>query len=117
MARDRAARPEAKPLRLFVAVDIPDDVRKGLATAVEPLKDLGLRARWVPPENWHVTLKFLGRTWPRLLRWVIGSIAAVTREQRPFATSLTGLGAFPTARRARVLWAGLDDGERRFAGI
>jgi 2'-5' RNA ligase len=117
MARDRASRPEAKPLRLFVAADIPEEIRKTLATATEPLMDQLPRARWVPPQNWHVTIKFLGSTWPRLLGWVRGSISAVAAEQRPFASALTGLGVFPSPRRARVLWAGLDDPDQRFRGI
>jgi 2'-5' RNA ligase len=117
MARDRASRPEAKPLRLFVAADIPPEIRDTIATAAEPLKKELPRARWVPPENWHVTLKFLGRTWPRLLSWVSESIGTMAKKQRPFASTLTGLGVFPSARRARVLWAGLDDGGRRFAGM
>jgi RNA 2',3'-cyclic 3'-phosphodiesterase len=117
MARDRASRPEARPLRLFIAVDIPEEIRGTLATATEPLMDKLPRARWVPPQNWHVTLKFLGSTWPRLLAWVTGTVGAVASEQRPFASALTGLGVFPSPRRARVLWAGLDDRDRRFAGI
>jgi 2'-5' RNA ligase len=109
VARNRAARPEARPLRLFVAVDVPPDVRSAVDAAASPLRDELPGARWVPPENWHVTVKFLGRTWPRLLDWVTASLRAVADRTAPFETSARDFGAFPSARRARVLWVGLDD--------
>src|SRR5919206_1242895 len=102
MGRDRASRPEAAPLRLFVAVDIPDDVQAVVADAVAPLRDRLWDARWTPPANWHVTLKFLGRTWPRLVPSVFDAVGRVARERGRLRTSVRGIGAFPSARRARV---------------
>ena len=64
-----------------------------------------------------MTLKFLGRTWPRLVAWVEEAVETVARRNAPFETRVTGLGAFPSQRRARVLWAGLDDPERRLASL
>jgi RNA 2',3'-cyclic 3'-phosphodiesterase len=113
MARDRASRPEAKPLRLFAAVEIPEEVLAALAEAVAPLRERFPKARWVPLQNQHVTLKFLGSTYPRLVEWVPETISGVAGRHEPFATRVEGLGAFPKARMARVLWAGLDDAERR----
>jgi 2'-5' RNA ligase len=117
MARDRASRPEARPLRLFLAVDVPKEVRHALASAVAPLREAVPGARWAPPENWHVTLKFLGSVYPRLSGWVRERAAVATRESAPFVTALGGLGAFPSARRARVLWVGLDDPEGRLTAL
>ena len=112
MARDRAARPEAKPLRLFAAVEIPEEIRGALAEAVKPVRERFPKARWVPIQNQHVTVKFLGSTYPRLVDWVTGSISTVTGHHAPFPTRVEGLGAFPNAHRARVLWAGLHDDGR-----
>jgi 2'-5' RNA ligase len=64
-----------------------------------------------------VTLKFLGSTWPRLVDWVHETIAGAARANEPVRTRVTGVGAFPNERRARVLWAGLDDAEGRLARI
>lgn len=108
-ARDRAARPEAKPLRLFVAVDLPTGVRDALASAMAPLRADFPKARWIPSDNWHVTLKFLGSTYPRLLDRVKDAVADVAGRFPAFETSLEGVGSFPNDRRARVLWAGLRD--------
>jgi RNA 2',3'-cyclic 3'-phosphodiesterase len=109
MARDRAARPEAKPLRLFVAIEIPEPAKAAVEEAFRPWRDAFPQARWVPRENWHVTVKFLGRTWPRLEAWVPERIEAAAGEVPPFRAALAGLGSFPSRRRGRVLWAGLGD--------
>jgi 2'-5' RNA ligase len=117
MARDRAARPEAKPLRLFVAVDVPAGVRDLVEEAVSPIRERYARAKWVPKQNQHVTLKFLGSTWPRLVEWVVESIGSVSREREPFRSRVIDVGAFPGPGRARVLWAGLDDPEGRMTAL
>ena len=66
MARDRAGQPEARSLRLFVAFDVPAEAADAVELAIQPWRSVFERARWVPRDNWHVTLKFLGQTWPRL---------------------------------------------------
>jgi len=110
VARDRMGRTsEAKPVRLFVALEIPDEARRAVAVAAQPWREAFPAARWVPAENWHVTLKFLGSTYPRLVEWVHEQVAMAAAGIETFETYLTGLGAFPSAGRARVLWAGLDD--------
>jgi RNA 2',3'-cyclic 3'-phosphodiesterase len=100
-----------------VAIEIPDAVREAVAGAIAPWRDRFPNARWAPRENWHVTLKFLGRTFPRLAGWVGEQVAASAGDAVPFETELLGLGAFPSATRARVLWAGLDDRAGRMAEI
>jgi 2'-5' RNA ligase len=109
MARDRAARPEAKPLRLFVALEIPEDVKDAVDAAFFPWRDAFRKARWVPRENLHVTLKFLGRTWPRLVNWVPEQVEAAAVDVSPFVARLKGVGSFPSAKRGRALWAGFAD--------
>jgi 2'-5' RNA ligase len=117
MGRDRASRPEARPLRLFVAIEVPEPVRAFVETAVAPIREELPRARWVQRENQHVTLKFLGSTWPRLVDWVGESIGDVATAAEPFEARVEGLGAFPSERRARVLWAGLDDAGGRLGAL
>lgn len=117
MARDRASRPEAKPLRLFVAFDVSEEALDLVERAEAPFRELHPRARWVPRRNRHVTLKFLGSTWPRLVGWVNEVVADTAAQAAPVSTRVTGLGAFPNPRRARVLWAGLEDAEGHLAGL
>ena len=117
MARDRASRPEAKPLRLFAAVEVPEEIRGALAEAVTSIRERFPKARWVPIQNQHVTVKFLGSTYPRLVDWVTATVGEVASRHAPFTTRVEGVGAFPNAGRARVLWAGLDDGASAFGRL
>lgn len=116
MARRAGSSPprEGRPLRLFVAVDVPQAVKAGLADVVAPYRERIPRARWTNPSGWHVTLKFLGSTWPRLVDEVRAALTWTASTADPFETELTAIGAFPTARRARVVWAGLKDESERF---
>jgi 2'-5' RNA ligase len=109
MSRDRAARPEAKPLRLFVAIEIPETVKDAVEEVFAPWRERFPTARWVPRENLHVTLKFLGRTWPRLEDWVPAQVGAAAADVLPFAARLRGVGSFPSAKRGRALWAGFEE--------
>jgi RNA 2',3'-cyclic 3'-phosphodiesterase len=97
-------------LRLFVAFEVPeaqkDSVQKAIAS-LEPVAVPG--ARWTSRESWHVTLKFLGATPEERLAEVTGVVEQAASASQPARTSLQGLGAFPSFRRARVLWVGLED--------
>jgi 2'-5' RNA ligase len=90
--------------RLFVAVDLPAEVRAQLGA----LGDEALPGKWVAPEMMHVTLRFLGSVAPAEVERITGALAAVGGPA--FALALAGVGAFPqrAARSAgRVLWAGV----------
>jgi 2'-5' RNA ligase len=117
MARDRPERPEAPPLRLFAAVDIPPRVQDAVDRIVAPWKERFPDARWVKPENRHVTVKFLGRTSPRLVERVNGACRAAADRIRPFRVRADGMGVFPSPGRARVLWVGLRDREGGFRAL
>lgn len=111
MGRDRDL-PPPKPLRLFVAADVPEDVKAGLAESLTPFHDLIPGASWTRRDGWHVTLRFLGSTWPRQVDAVRTAAEKAAGATKAFESSLTEVGAFPSERRARVLWVGLnDDGE------
>jgi len=111
MAQDRAARPEAKPLRLFVGIEIPEDVKDTVEEAFSAWRGEFPMARWVPRANLHVTLKFLGRTWPRLADWVPEQVEAAAADVSRFGARLSGVGSFPSAKRGRALWAGFEEAD------
>jgi RNA 2',3'-cyclic 3'-phosphodiesterase len=98
-----------KPLRLFVAVTVPEAELARIDSATKDLRDRLIGARWAPLENQHVTLKFLGRTPPEKLDDVRDALEDVAGRHNPDEVSVTGLGVFPSVRRVRVLWAGLRD--------
>lgn len=117
MAEDASSGLSPHPLRLFVAVDIPDDVRELVRRGVEPIRDRYPQGRWVPSVNHHVTLMFLGNVRPSAIAPTMDAIGEVAGAQAPFETRVRGLGAFPSARRARVLWIGLEDPTERLADL
>jgi 2'-5' RNA ligase len=94
---------------LFLAVDLPRPVRDALDEALGPMRAALPGARWVPSENWHLTVKFLGWTWPRLVPTVPKAARPAAASHAPASLSLERMGAFPTMGRARVLWVGLSD--------
>jgi len=69
---------------------------------------MGLPVRWVEPENLHVTLKFLGTVNPDLIGRVEKALDQVGGSNAKFDAEVTGFGAFPTIRRPRVIWAGVE---------
>lgn len=91
-------------LRLFVAVDLPPQVREALGRLQSELKRLDLaRLRWVRPEGVHLTLKFLGETPARRLVGVEAALAGAVRGP-PFRLALGPPGTFGDRRGPRVLW-------------
>lgn len=89
--------------RVFAAVVPPAEVVLALA---DRLSSLEIPGKPVPPPNWHVTLRFVGRVDDVSYdRW-LGTLDQVT--SMPMRIGLDGLGAFPKPPRATVLWAGVD---------
>ncbi len=109
--------PSERPLRLFVAVTLPAQALDAVEVAMAPWSGSLAGARATPRDQRHVTLRFLGATRPDLLEWVEDRLGDVGRLSAPFVARLSGLGAFPSLRRARVVWAGVDDAIGGFAGL
>lgn len=96
--------------RVFLAVPLPPEIRFALA---ERVNELPIPGRVAPPENWHITIRFLDTvdqvTYERFL-------AAVDSERRwAFDLALDGFGAFPKPRKATVFWAGIGKGGQDLA--
>jgi 2'-5' RNA ligase len=108
---DRVARTEEPAMRLFLAVDVPEAVVLAVTDAIEPWRAALPNVRWVPPENRHITLKFLGATAADRVPWVEETVGGIVSTHRRVMVGVRGLGAFPSVERARVLWAGVDDAE------
>jgi RNA 2',3'-cyclic 3'-phosphodiesterase len=99
-------------VRLFVALEIPADVRDEFAALISELRAADSsfsksRARWVRPENLHVTLKFIGHVDASKVDPIRAALAEV-RFEAPVEMQFRGLGFFPSAKRPRVFWAGME---------
>jgi RNA 2',3'-cyclic 3'-phosphodiesterase len=102
--------------RVFAAVPVPGAARVDL---VDRIARLEIPGRVVPPENWHITLRFLGMVDPVTYeRFLFGM--EPPPDVGPFRIRLGAVGAFPNPERAAVIWAGVEagDGElSRLAGL
>jgi 2'-5' RNA ligase len=96
-------------MRLFVAMDIPEDVRAAIEALAAKLRIAYRDARWTRIEGLHITLKFIGET-PAEKAAAIKAALAAMPSRAPIAMKFRGLGFFPNERRPRVLWAGIESG-------
>jgi len=94
-------------VRLFVAAEIPDEVRERLADCQKRLRDLPLPLRWTRPEGIHVTFFFLGETPETRVTAVVDAIAPVAAGAASFRLEALGVHTFPGHGRPRVLVFGL----------
>lgn len=96
-------------MRLFVGIDIPEDVRAAISAIAAKLRPTCRNARWVRIEGLHVTLKFIGETPSEKLPEIRAALASMPAHS-PIPMNFRGLGFFPSDRRPRVLWAGIAAG-------
>ena len=90
-------------MRLFVGIDLPWDLRHRIAA----LATSGIQgARWVPPENFHLTLRFIGEVPPDRAEDIDMALAAL--RGKGFALTLAGVGTFSKSGRANALWVGVE---------
>ncbi len=99
-------------MRLFIAVFPPPDAQVAATRAADELRRLpGTRGvSWVKRDNLHFTLRFLGELDEVAVRRAEKATIEAVAEHRAFGASIGGFGAFPTAKKARVLWIGLLQG-------
>ena len=96
-------------LRAFVAVEIPAGLRQAVSSATASLREgIGALVRWVPMENLHLTLKFLGDVSPSNVDMLSQMIRAEADLFSNFDLHLQGLGSFPSLKRPRVLYIGIQ---------
>jgi len=97
-------------IRSFFAVIIPPEAAERLRAAQERLRAADPSVKWVHPDTFHITLKFLGGVEPPRLSTLWPPVRQALEGSRPFALRFRGVGAFPNPKRARVIWAGTTDG-------
>lgn len=108
-----------KTIRAFIAVHLPDEAKTALGevsrklAAQLPPKSV----RWVKPDQMHLTLRFLGATAVTQLSTIAAELDRVTAQQASFTLRLHELGCFPNRKRPRVIWVGLQGGERALPAL
>ena len=104
-------------IRSFIAIDFPEETRKALEDIQRELKQCGAGVRWVRPSSIHLTLKFLGNIQAAQVENIARAVAQEIRDQPPITLRPAGLGAFPSRRKPRVIWIGMEGDVQRLSGI
>jgi 2'-5' RNA ligase len=93
-------------MRIFVGLDIDNEIRERIARFIAEMRLLAPDVRWVVPESLHVTLKFIGEKPDAVAKQVEESLASISASS--IDLSFRGCGFFPTPKSARVFWVGIE---------
>jgi 2'-5' RNA ligase len=96
-------------MRIFIALDIPVEIRARLSDYMGRARALAPEARWARVEGLHVTLKFIGHVDDAVVEQIKTALASI--KAVPFEVKFTDVGFFPNPNTARVFWAGVDGGD------
>jgi len=96
-------------MRIFIAVDIPGDVRTRLAEYIARVKSYAPESRWARVEGLHVTIKFVGEVKDPKVEEIKRALATV--KPAPFDVTFQNIGFFPGSKSPRVFWAGVQGGD------
>ena len=94
-------------IRTFIAFELPKNIISSISKVQEGIRSYGLKARWVRPENIHLTLKFLGNIKEADIEKIGGAIFESAKEYAPISLTAKGIGVFPGIKRPRVIWVGI----------
>jgi 2'-5' RNA ligase len=97
-------------MRLFFAVPLSDAVKAAVGEAVASIAIERPPWRWIPPDNYHLTLKFLGEVEEHLLRSLQDAAGRIAAQSGPFDMTFGRFGAFPSLSRPRVLFFRVEQG-------
>ncbi len=95
-------------MRIFVGIDLDDEIRTKIARFLEGVRGFAPDARWIRPESLHITLKFIGEQKPEQVAAVTERLQLV--KGKTGEIRFAGYGFFPTAKAPRVFWVGIQDG-------
>jgi len=91
-------------MRVFIAIELPENIKEGLEKLVISLKRSISNVKWVEKENFHITLRFIGEVDKDKVLQIEKILDEVGSRFSPFEAELSGLGKFP-----HVLWVGIDE--------
>lgn len=110
--------PDAKNIRAFLALEIPEDVLDAVSRLQEKLKrDLGGPISWTQSQGQHLTLKFFGNVSGEDVKRIGSAVDNRMRMHRPLNLSIGELGVFPNPHRPRVLWCSVAGDTERLSAL
>ena len=97
-------------MRTFIGIDLPEEIKDNLKELIEKLKKIR-ESKLVKKENLHITLKFLGEVEEEKITLINRKLQNCTKEFENFNVKIKGIGVFPSEKRVKVLWVGVEDEE------
>ena len=94
-------------MRLFIAIELPPQIKQGIAKVQEGLRKAGANAGWTRPEGIHLTLKFLGEVPELKVKEILQALSGAAQGFGNLNLDVAGAGAFPNMKTPRVLWLGV----------
>lgn len=104
-------------MRLFIAIEIPEEIKKQMLEVQGKLKHSGVNANWSRPEGIHLTLKFLGEAPERKIPEILSELSIVCNGTRGLRLEIAGAGAFPNTRNPHVVWLGVLGDTEQLAAL
>ncbi len=105
-------------VRSFIAIELPDEVKKGLRELQAQLKAGGSApVKWVDPANIHLTLKFLGNVAADRIDEISSAMTNAVQDTSTFKLEIKELGVFPNPRRVQIVWVGLGGEVDKLASL
>lgn len=98
-------------LRCFIAVELPDKIRRAIVERIDVLKESGADVKWVSVENIHITLQFLGETEEALIPMIKEALNKIVASYTPFYIKIAHVGCFPDGKRPRIIWVGVENAQ------
>src|SRR5262245_37238500 len=99
-------------MRLFLALNLPPELRRDIVNATDGLREGAPDLSWVKEPLLHLTLKFLGEQPEEIVDRFREVLPAIGARHREPMVQIGGIGAFPNFRRARVVWLGVEPDPR-----
>lgn len=113
----KSQKPDDAAPRLFIAIQLPQDIRDALKKFTEQHARLSETIRWVPHDNLHLTLKFFGNVPAKRITKIKQCLDKVAASHSAFSLAVSGIGVFPGIRNPRIIWAGTHDGNDQISAI
>jgi len=99
-------------MRTFLAIELPSKIKESLANIQNQLKTTDADVKWVEPQNIHLTLKFLGEVDDKKLSRISEIMDDIAGNSNSFYIQISSLGAFPKIDFPRVIWVGIEKGDK-----
>ncbi len=113
----RASSIRGLDMRLFIAIDIPKELKTQLQKLQDALAKSHADVKWVNSDNIHITMKFLGETQDEKIEKLKIFLDEITKKTQAFRIRVGTLGAFPGPGSPRVIWVGVTKGEDQLSAL